>query len=212
MEWISLLVERKVWFWTKGFFRIHGPESLRLLRDHWCGNFFSMYCCLHPWLNSLDSQILLVAFVVLHNIRCLNKEMSIFMIENMNGHFLGHVSLMSSEGVTLFQNRLLLLFCPTLTEPERVLRDVTDLATVAMVTVYYCFHSSGSQISATYLLPSGKPTFYFLWYSRNSTNDHLSTLRPFFWADSPHIDSCFNLSTMATFFCPHGDRCREVQL
>lgn len=92
---------------------------------------------------------------VLHNIRCLNKEMSIFMIENMNGHFLGHVSLTSSEGVTLFQNRLLLLFCPTLTEPERVLRDVTDLATVAMVAVYYCFHSSGSQISATYLLPSG---------------------------------------------------------
>lgn len=52
------------------------------------------------------------------------------MFENMNGHFLGHMSLMSSEGDTLFQNRLLLLFCPTLTEPERVLRDVTDLATV----------------------------------------------------------------------------------
>ena len=31
----------------------------------------------------------------------------------------------------------------------------------------------------------------------------------FFLADSPYIDSCFNLSTMATFFCPEG---REAQL
>ena len=31
----------------------------------------------------------------------------------------------------------------------------------------------------------------------------------FFLADSPYIDSCFNLSTMATFFCPQG---RDVQL
>ena len=36
---------------------------------------------------------------------------------------------------------------------------------------------------------------------------------PFFWgADSPYIDSCFNLSTMATFVCPQGGQCREVQL
>ena len=34
----------------------------------------------------------------------------------------------------------------------------------------------------------------------------------FFWADSPYIHICFNLSTMATFFCPQGDHCREVQL
>ena len=35
--------------------------------------------------------------------------------------------------------------------------------------------------------------------------------RLFFLADSPYIDSCFNLSTMATFFCPQGYRCSEVQ-
>ena len=28
---------------------------------------------------------------------------------------------------------------------------------------------------------------------------------PFFLADSPCINSCFNLSTMATFFCPQGE-------
>ena len=33
-----------------------------------------------------------------------------------------------------------------------------------------------------------------------------------FLADSPCIDSCLNLSTMATFFCPQGGRCEEVQL
>ena len=33
-----------------------------------------------------------------------------------------------------------------------------------------------------------------------------------FLADSPYIDSCFNLSTMVTFFCPQGGRCREDQL
>ena len=27
---------------------------------------------------------------------------------------------------------------------------------------------------------------------------------PFFYADSLYIDSCLNLSTMATFFCPQG--------
>ena len=41
-----------------------------------------------------------------------------------------------------------------------------------------------------------------------------SLQRPFFFLeDSPYIHSCFNLSTMATFFCPQGERrCREVQL
>ena len=39
-----------------------------------------------------------------------------------------------------------------------------------------------------------------------------SPQRPFFLADSPYIDSCFNLSTMDTFFCPQGSRCREIQL
>ena len=29
---------------------------------------------------------------------------------------------------------------------------------------------------------------------------------------SPHIDSCLNLSTTATFFCPRGGRFGEVQL
>ena len=53
--------------------------------------------------------------------------------------------------------------------------------------------------------------------SRTSTNGHLSTTaapqqRPLFWADSAYnnIDSCLNFSTMATFFCPHGDRYGEV--
>ena len=34
----------------------------------------------------------------------------------------------------------------------------------------------------------------------------------FFLVDSPYIHSCFNLSTMATFFCPQGGHCRGVQL
>ena len=29
---------------------------------------------------------------------------------------------------------------------------------------------------------------------------------------NPYIASCLNLSTTATFFCPQGGRCREVQL
>ena len=33
------------------------------------------------------------------------------------------------------------------------------------------------------------------------TNGHLSTTAAFL-ADSPFVDSCLNLSTMATFFCP----------
>ena len=45
--------------------------------------------------------------------------------------------------------------------------------------------------------------------SQTSTYGHLSTTatslqRPFFLADSPYIHSCFNLSTMATLFCPQG--------
>ena len=42
-------------------------------------------------------------------------------------------------------------------------------------------------------------------YSLISTNGHLSTMATFF-PDSPYIDSCFNLSTTATFFCPLGER------
>ena len=33
-----------------------------------------------------------------------------------------------------------------------------------------------------------------------------------FLARSPHIDSCSNQSTTATFFCPQGSRYGEVQL
>ena len=29
---------------------------------------------------------------------------------------------------------------------------------------------------------------------------------------SPYIDSCLNLSTTATIFCPQGGRCGEVQI
>ena len=39
-----------------------------------------------------------------------------------------------------------------------------------------------------------------------------SPQRPLFLVDSPYIDSCFNVSTMVTFFCPQGGRCRDVQL
>ena len=48
-------------------------------------------------------------------------------------------------------------------------------------------------------------------YNRISTNGHLSTTA-IFLADSPYIDYCFNVSTMVTFFCPQGGRCRDVQL
>ena len=34
----------------------------------------------------------------------------------------------------------------------------------------------------------------------------------FFLAESPYIDSNLNLSAMATFFCPQGGHCGEVQL
>ena len=41
-------------------------------------------------------------------------------------------------------------------------------------------------------------------------NSHLSTTatslqQPNFLVDSPYVDSCLNLSTMAIFFCPQGD-------
>ena len=56
-----------------------------------------------------------------------------------------------------------------------------------------------------------------LYDSRTFTNGHLSTTatslrRPVFLADSPYIDSCFNLSTMATLFCPQDGHWKEVQL
>ena len=39
-----------------------------------------------------------------------------------------------------------------------------------------------------------------------------SLQRPFFWADSPHIDSCLKLSTRDTFASPQGGCCGQVQL
>ena len=48
-------------------------------------------------------------------------------------------------------------------------------------------------------------------YSQTCTYGHLSNTT-IFLVDSPYIHSCFNLSTMATFFGPQGGRCREVQL
>ena len=46
---------------------------------------------------------------------------------------------------------------------------------------------------------------------RISSNDHLSPTATFL-ADSPYIDSCFNLSTTVTLSCPQGGCCGEVQL
>ena len=48
----------------------------------------------------------------------------------------------------------------------------------------------------------------------NLPNGHLSKTAIFFFflRDSPYIHSYFNLSTMATFFCPQGGRYKEVQL
>ena len=45
-----------------------------------------------------------------------------------------------------------------------------------------------------------------------ATIGYLSTTATFNMADSPYIDSCLNLSTTATFFCPQVGRCGEVQL
>ena len=39
-----------------------------------------------------------------------------------------------------------------------------------------------------------------------------SLQRLLFLSVSPYTDSCQNLSTMATFFCPQDGRCGEVQL
>ena len=50
-----------------------------------------------------------------------------------------------------------------------------------------------------------------LLYSRTSTNSHLYTMVTLL-VNSPYIDSCLNLSKTATFFCPQGGRCGEVQL
>ena len=44
-----------------------------------------------------------------------------------------------------------------------------------------------------------------------SFTGHLSTTA-IFLTDSPCMHSCFNLSTMATFFCSQGGRCTEIQL
>ena len=44
-----------------------------------------------------------------------------------------------------------------------------------------------------------------------STNGHLSTMATFL-ADSPYSDSRLNVCTKATFFCPQGGRCGQVQI
>ena len=44
-----------------------------------------------------------------------------------------------------------------------------------------------------------------------STNGHLSTTATFL-ADSPYTDSRLNVCTKATFFCPQGGRCGQVQI
>ena len=43
-------------------------------------------------------------------------------------------------------------------------------------------------------------------------NGHLSTDGHFLGADSPYIDSCLDLSTTATFFCPQCGCCGEEKL
>ena len=64
-------------------------------------------------------------------------------------------------------------------------------------------------------------SYWTSYYSQSSTNGHLSTTAFFssrWTAKNSYIDSClkplynFHLFTMATFFCPQGGRCREVQL
>ena len=47
-------------------------------------------------------------------------------------------------------------------------------------------------------------------YSGTSSNSHLSTTAITFTLVSTSLNGC--LSTMATFFCLQGGRCREVQL
>ena len=72
--------------------------------------------------------------------------------------------------------------------------------------------TAGSIISRLTLPKLHLATFQF-YYSWTSTNGHFSTMAFFFFlVDSPYIDSCFSLSTMATFFCPQGGQCKEFQL
>ena len=39
-----------------------------------------------------------------------------------------------------------------------------------------------------------------------------SLQQPLFLVDSPYTESCLNLSTTFTFFCPQGGRFEEVEL
>ena len=49
------------------------------------------------------------------------------------------------------------------------------------------------------------------WYSLASTNGHLSTTAtPLQRLLCPYIDSCLSLYKTATFFCPQGSRCGEL--
>ena len=52
---------------------------------------------------------------------------------------------------------------------------------------------------------------YFI-CTQNSTNGHLSKQPIFLARSSPYIDTCLNLSTTATFFCPQGGRWGAAQL
>ena len=47
-------------------------------------------------------------------------------------------------------------------------------------------------------------------YSQTFSESHFSTMATFL-VESPYIDSCLKLSIMATFFCPKGGHCGEVQ-
>ena len=49
-------------------------------------------------------------------------------------------------------------------------------------------------------------------YAVESLVTTTSIQRPLFLADSPYFYSCLNLSTTASFFCPQGGCCWEVQL
>ena len=47
-------------------------------------------------------------------------------------------------------------------------------------------------------------------YSQTFSEGHFSTMATFL-VESPYIDSCLKLSIMATFICPKGGHCGEVQ-
>ena len=47
-------------------------------------------------------------------------------------------------------------------------------------------------------------------YSQTFSEGHFSTMATFL-VESPYIDSCLKLSIMATFVCPKGGHCGEVQ-